>query len=275
MPSIDEIMKKREEKMAERPQFDGGMELSLRDDKTPASVAMAICHSLYSGQEGDPYLEYYIGHAYPAVGSKGGAYTKIVYCPVESGHDENYDCQGCRENAPKKDRFAMWLWVYEIMYNSVVGKEQYPPKQWIDGNRYFAQEINKPLYWETSAWKESPLGDIYMLAKQLADLRTIKMTLKSTGTGLDKRYKFYPDMGTPVPIDPALYTQAQGLIKPVRVMLLESITGVPTVQAQAETTAQPAAAAAALPAPTPADKSADDAPKLPPFKAPETPKAMF
>jgi hypothetical protein len=280
LPSIDEIMAKRQEKMAERPQFDG-IELQLRDDKTSTSTAIAVAYSLYSGQEGDPYLEYYLGHAQPAVGKNGGQYTKITYCPVESGHDGNYDCLLCKEGVKLKDRFAMWLWVDKILYNTLLKDEKYPPLQWVDGNSYFTQEVGEVKYWDTSAWRESCLEDISMLARQLKDLRQTRVSVKASNTGMDKRYKFYPEMGSP-PIPPELYEECKAKIRPVRDVLMESIAKVPTVQAPVQVdfgvgspTTEPPANVTQLPAFSAPSVTTTTPPQLPPFKVPTKPEALF
>src|ERR1700682_2155055 len=171
-------------------------------------------------------MEYYVGHAYDAIGKKGGRYTQVVYCPVQSGHDENYDCAGCKADDKVKDRFAIWVYVEKILYSSLVGDEKYPPEIWVDGNRYFTQTVGKAQLWDTSAWKDSPLEDINMLAKQLGDLRKTRVTIKTVNTGIDKRYKFYPEMGSPA-IPDELYRQCVAQIRPVQQVLMESIAKVP------------------------------------------------
>lgn len=288
MPSIDEIMAKREQKQAERPAFGGGNQFALRDDKTAGSVAMAVAYSLYSGQEGDPYLEYYLGHAYPEIGKNGGQFTRIVYCPVESGHDENFDCQGCKNGVKTKDRFAMWLWVDRILYNSLlpatakVAAEAYPPEQYSDGNRYFTQQVQAVRYWDTSAWDESCLVDIQKLAHDLGDLRQMRVLIKSVNTGLAKRYKFYPErVGALSPMPAELYAQCLTEIKPVLEVLMDSIKTVATVDAPAQAGVDVAGPADSAPtvipfktpdAVPPAAPVANTPPVLPPFKAPTTAK---
>lgn len=299
MPSIDEIMAKREQKQAERPAFGGGNQFALRDDKTAGSVAMAVAYSLYSGQEGDPYLEYYLGHAYPEVGKNGGQFTRIVYCPVESGHDENFDCQGCKEGVKTKGRFAMWFWVDRILYNSLVQHsatrqdcdlsanrpcnkahqwaENFPSEEYSDGNRYFVEQVQAVRYWDTSAWDESCLVDIQKLAHDLGDLRQMKVLIKSVNTGLAKRYKFYPErVGALSPMEPALYDQCLTEIKPVLEVLMDSIKTVATVDAPAQES-QADTAPTVIPFKTPdalppAAPVANTSPVLPPFKAPTTAK---
>jgi len=267
-------MKKREEYQASRPQFNSGTELWLFNDD------VAICHSLYSGQEGDPYLEYYIAHEKPA--ATQGQRSTVVYCPVESGHDGNYDCSGCKEGLKLKDRFAMWFYVYRILCKNVKQGETLPTMEWVDGNTYFVREVNGPRLWDTSAWKESPLSTIYMLAKQLGDLRKTRVTLRRVVTDprakvpeLSVRYQFLPEMGSPA-IDAALYADVTKEIKPVTEMLLDKISSVPVVQSP-ESLPQ-ATPPTILPFKAPdavASPAGDAAPTLPPFTPPEKPEKLF
>lgn len=272
MPSLDEIMQARAERQAAQPQG-GGINLFMRDDD------IVIAHSLYSGADNDPYLEYYIAHDMPP--TTQGGYRSTVYCPVQSGHNENYSCRMCKDDVKTKDRFAIWLYVYKILHKTIKAGEGLPKETWIDGREYFVRQLDTPKFWDTSAWRESPLDDIHMLAKQLGDLRKTRILLITSGTGMGKRYKFSAEMGTAA-IDSAIYAAAVAEIKPVRQMLIESITSVPTVQANVTAAPPPnvtmmpppnVTATAPLPTAPPADATLP--PTLPPFKVPENTEQIF
>lgn len=277
MTMFDEFVKRRDERIASRPQSGGDM-LWLRDTGTAGSVTMAIAHSLCSGQVGDPFAALYTAHVQEVAGRQR---PNLIYCPVESGHDENFNCRFCKEGLPTKDRFAMWLWVYVKLYNQLKNNENYPPRQWSDGNNYFVQDVNQAMLFEVTAWKTGPLNEIQELTRQLGDLRKMRLTVKATGTGFDKTYKVYPDLNSQ-PLDKAIYDDAIAKIKPVRQWLSDSIESVPVVTApppqtnvtpitsfgEAVSTAQPNTSAPPWDAGAPA-------PTLPPFKAPDKPESLF
>lgn len=280
-------MKQREEFAASRPQSDGSNELWLGNND------VAIAHSMYSGAPGDPYFAYYLAHEYAAV--PPAKYTTLVYCPVLSGHDLNYNCTGCKEDVKVKERFGMWLYVYSIYHETVKAGTTLPKAIWpVDGRSYYFREVNKPLLWLQSAWKDSPLADIHNLANQLKDLRATRVNIRRvnndpTGSNFGVRYKFYPEMNTP-PIDAALYEKTKTEILPMIDYLRSTLNTVPTVSAPAQAPVSvvqqeappdpmpfPATSTSLPPvvAPPPPVTDQNAPPALPPFTIPEDNKALF
>ena len=219
MSSLDEARKKIEERRSQQKAAGGGQDLWIREND------LVIAHFLCSGGESDPYFDTYVSHEYPAKGQ--GQWPSLKYCPVESGHDENYDCPGCKDGIKTKDRMIMWFWVYDILHSTLKQGESFPQVAW-NNKSYFRREVNGPKVWDTSAWRESPLDDILMLGAQLGSLHKTRVNLMSTGSGMQKRFKLYMEPGSP-PIDPAILEQAIPMIKPVVEILREQLAGVATV----------------------------------------------
>ena len=219
MSSLDEARRRIEERRQQQTQVSGNG-LWFRDND------MVICHFICTGGENDPYFDTYVAHEKPASGE--GKWPTQTYCPVESGHDGNYDCPGCREGLKTKDRMIMWFWVYDILHAVLKQGESLPQIMYMN-KPYFRREVNGPRIWDTSAWRESPLDDIIMLGNQLGNLQAMRMNLMSTGTGLTKRFKIYgePNTGS---IDPACLAAAQETIRPVVEVLRERLITVATVQ---------------------------------------------
>ena len=227
MSGLEEARRRIEERRAQQ-KTGGGADLWIREND------LVIAHFLCTGGDNDPLFETYVSHEYPATGQ--GKYSTLKYCPVESGHDENYDCQGCRDNIKTKDRMIMWFWVYDILHTSLKQGENFPTVMW-NNKQYFRREINGPKVWDTSAWRESPLDDILMLGAQLGNLQATRINLMSTGSGLTKRFKLYMEPGTSS-IDPTCIATAQDTIRPVIDILKEQLVGVAT-QANPNAAAQP------------------------------------
>ncbi len=264
MASLEEARRKIEERRAQQKQG-GGEELWMRKDD------LVIAHALFTGQDDDPYFDTYVAHEQPATGQ--GQYPKLIYCPVESQHDENYDCQYCKEGLKTKDRMIMWFWVYDVLHSILKQDENFPKIMW-NNKTYYRREINGPKLWDQSAWRESPLDDIMMLGAQLGNIQATRVNLLCTGEGLTRRYKFYMEPGSEG-LDEATRDQGTAMIRPVVYVLAERLTGVAT-QANPNTAEaeegdaeevpayQPSKPAAAIPAYQPATKPAAPAAKAAP-----------
>jgi len=217
MSSLDDARKKIEERRSQQ-KTGGGVDLWIREND------LVIAHFLCTGGENDPYFDTYVSHEYPA--KVQGGYNTLKYCPVESGHDENYDCQGCKDGAKTKDRMAMWFWVYDILHANLKAGESFPAVTW-NNKSYFRREVNGPKCWDTSAWRESPLDDIIMLGAQLGNLQKTRINLLRTGSGMQTRFKLYMEPGSPA-LDDAIRDQGLAMIRPVYEVLREQLTGVAT-----------------------------------------------
>lgn len=220
MSSLDEARRKIEERRQQQAQAASSSDLWFREND------MVVCHFLCTGQEGDPYFETYVAHEKPAVGE--GKWPTQIYCPVESGHDGNYDCKGCRDGLKTKDRMIMWFWVYDILHATAKPGENLPQIMYMN-RPYFRREVNSPRLWDTSAWRESPLDDILMLGAQLGNLQAMRMNLMTTGSKLTKRFKIYAEPNTG-PIDPTALALAKETIRPVVDILRERLVEVAVVQ---------------------------------------------
>jgi len=221
MSSLDDARRKIEERRAAQPT--GGSNTDLWFRKDDIAIAHHMSH-LSPGQD-EPYFEVYVVHEYPATGQ--GKYPTKKYCPVESGHDGNYDCAGCRDSIKTKDQVIMWFWVYNILHANLTEKDgQLDQVNW-NGKTYFNREVNKPLLWDTSAWRESPLDDILMLAAQLGDLHKTRVNLAASGENLTRRYKHYMEPGSPE-FDEDLFEEGKKVITPVIEILRSRLVTMPT-----------------------------------------------
>jgi len=218
--SLEEARRKIEERRSQQATQGSGTDFWLRKDD------LAIVHFICTGGEGDPYFDTYVAHEYPASGQ--GKYSTLKYCPVESGHDENYPCEGCREGIKTKDRMIMWFHVYNILHANLKGTESFPQVSW-SNKVYFNREVNAPKVWDTSAWRESAIDDILMLGAQLGSLHKTRINLVCSGEGLSKRFKLYMEPGSE-PFDPETYEADKQLIRPVVEVLRDQLVTVPTVQ---------------------------------------------
>lgn len=220
MSSLTDAQKRLEQRRQQQQQNAGGHDLWFREND------LVIAHFLATGQDDDPYFETYVAHEQPAKGE--GKWPTLIYCPVESGHDENYDCQGCRDNLKTKDRMAMWFWVYSVLHSQLKANESFPQVTW-NNKMYFNREINGPRLWDTSAWQESPIDDIIMLGNQLGNLQAMRMNLVTTGSGLKKRYKIYTEPNTGS-IDEENLAAAQETIVPIIDILMGRLSKEPVQQ---------------------------------------------
>lgn len=236
MSSLEEAAKRINERRAQQVSSFNSQNLWFREDD------LVIAHFLCTGKDGDPYFDTYVAHEIPASGQ--GKYPTARYCPVQSGHDENYPCHGCKEVLKTKDRMIMWFWVYNVLHSVLKPNETFP--QVLFNNKpYFNREINAPRVWDTSAWRESPLDDIMMLGAQLGSLHNTRVNLVTTGRSTSKRFKLYMEPNTPA-IDEELYGQAIAQIRPVIEVLQDQLTPMPETVAQ-PTQMQPAGAATIKP----------------------------
>lgn len=233
MAGLKEIAERQQRWSDEKPQMGNFLYLSEGD--------IAFAHFVSTGQDGDPFWEVFYAHEIPP--TQQGGYTKRVYCPVESGFDQNYRCQYCLDGVKAKKRMMMWFWVYSIYHAQLKQGQQFPMVTH-GGKPYYREDINDARLWDTSAWKESPLYDILYLGEQLANLNDLVVQVIAVGAGLDRRYKIHTVINS-TPIEATVLEEARKRSRPILDVLNEQITPVPTVERQ----------------PTPA-------PATPPFPAP-------
>jgi hypothetical protein len=211
----------------------------------PKKDDLVFYHFMSTGEDNDPYFEVYFAHELPP--AKEGAFSTLKYCPVESGHDENYPCKYCAAGIKTKKRMAMWLHVSDHLHAAPVQGLQLETIQY-NGRNYFLQRINEPRIWETSAWRESCLTDIIFQGASMGNLHNAQFQLITTGDGRDRRYKVVALFNSP-PFDRATYEADKPKCTPVIPWLMESIKEMPMATGDApvyqrETAGAPAAAPA-------------------------------
>lgn len=157
---------------------------------------VVLCYFVGSGDPGDPFFEPYVAHEIPPESAE--KMRQYWYCPAMSKHHipEGYLCKWCGTNVKAKRRMYMWFYVQSILHRQLLQGEQFPQVEW-RGMSYFREDINAFKRWDTSAWEESPLEDIFMMHMQFGSLRTQRTLLMCTGTGLKRRYKIAGEPNTP------------------------------------------------------------------------------
>lgn len=232
----------------------------------PKKDDLVFYHFMSTGEDNDPYFEVYFAHELPP--AKEGAFSTLKYCPVESGHDENYPCKYCAAGIKTKKRMAMWLHVSDHLHAAPVQGLQLETIQY-NGRNYFLRRINEPRIWETSAWRESCLTDIIFQGASMGNLHNAQFQLITTGDGRDRRYKVVALFNSP-PFDRATYEADKPKCTPVIPWLMESIKEMPMATGDApvyqrETAGAPAAA------PAPAAAAYQPAPQAQSYAPPAAP----
>lgn len=189
---------------------------------------VVLFHYPWTGRDGDPFLETFLAHDWPA--SPGRQYGDLKFCPVESGYDVNFDCLGCREGIRTKPRFAQWMYVYNILHKQAPKDETLPMVEW-KGSPYFNRTVNALRFWESSAWKDSPLNEIMYNVKTLLEsgktAQDVMWVLRAVGDSLDRRYKVAPEIGSG-PMAPDIIEAIRPQLQPVFERLMDGIKAVPT-----------------------------------------------
>lgn len=221
MSGINQIRQRQQEWEQKRPANGGG-----GDNLYLKNGDIVFAHFLSSGEDDDPFMEVYYAHEIPP--QAAGGFGTFKYCPVESGHDDNYACAYCAQDGFKlKKRMMIYFHVQRILHISVKDGVQLPTMDYM-GRTYYVRDMNRALLWETSAWNESPLNDILFLAMSMTgpdgrtSLRQQQIILVATGDNLVRRYKIYPYQGT-APLPDELVAKAKQTVKPVIQLLRESL----------------------------------------------------
>lgn len=220
MPGINQIERER----AARPVHSGpSHNLFLKNGD------IAFFHFIGTGHDDDPYMEVFLAHELPPSGDSQWPVAK--YCPVLSQHDLDYPCPNCVERSgvsyKTKERMRMWFYVYNILHKTQRDGEALQVVQF-GGQNYFNRVVNRPLVWDNSAWRESPLDSIIFEYNSLGNLRNSQFTMRATGDNKDRRYRLTQTANS-TPFDPNLLNEHADLVKPIREMLLAEIKPVETV----------------------------------------------
>lgn len=274
MPGINQLLNRQEKWRQERPEGTGGSSFYPREGD------IAFFHFLSTGEDDDPFFDVFYSHEIPA--KQQGGWPTYRYCPVDSETIPDHDCRDCAEGYKTKKRMAMWLHVYDILrIQTKDGDPQWPTVAY-QGRTYFKVEMNKPLFWETSAWRDSCLNDILFLGQQLnGNLQACQMNLITTGQNLTRRYKCFTVVGS-APFDPNVYNAdlqlmdgADQVVKPVFDILMAQTARVDTQQMPQAAETYQVGAPAQAPAPTqapaaprPAARQAAPTPAYAPSGAP-------
>lgn len=186
----------------------------------PKNGEIAPFYFMSTGQDDDPMFEVFFAHEWPK--APGQLYPPIRYCPVLSGHDLNYDCVGCKMGYKVKKRMAMWLYILSQYVTTLREGETLPMVNFNNQMRY-ERQVQGVRLWETSAWRDSCLGQIFIIGGQLGgDLQGMMMQLTARGDSKERRYDIATIPGTGhFPAD--IYQQYFGDCKPIRQYLAETL----------------------------------------------------
>lgn len=186
---------------------------------------IAFLHFIGTGNDDDPYIEVFLAHELPPRGEQ--QWPTPTYCPVLSQHDESYPCPNCGGGYKTKERMRMWFYVYTILHKTLREGEQLQAVNF-GGQTYYKRDVNRPLVWDNSAWRESILDEVIFQYSTLGNLRNTQFTLRATGEGKDRRYKLTPVSNTGQ-FDDNLLNDFRNDVKPIRELLLAEIKPVEVV----------------------------------------------
>ena len=207
MSSLKELQERQEAFNRERPE--GGGDWFNLDEGDIATL-----HFVGDGNEGDKWFEIYLAHQVDDPASKFG---KRVYCPKLSKIDPDFPCQVCEKQpeAPIKRRMIVWFYVHNIKTFSRPEGVPFEKVTW-GGQEYSQYTLDKPMIWDTSAWRESPLQEIIFTGQQIGDLTSKRFLLRATGKELERRYKISIDQAADNgPLDPEKLKAARESCTPV------------------------------------------------------------
>lgn len=244
MSGLRSIQEKHAQWQAARP--NNGRSLFLRTDD------IVFAHFIGTGNDPDPYMEVYLGHEIPA--TEQGGYAQVRYCPVLSEHDLSYECEHCGTALKIKERMQMWFYVTDILHATLKDGETLPAVAYA-GRNYFRREMNRPMTWDSSAWRESPLDEIIWIHGQLGNLQSKQMVLRATGDGLKRRYRITAVDGS-APFNEAVLNDHAGVVRPIREILLEGIVQIGTQSRPEAAPYDPTAGAGVTPTPYPVNMGA-------------------
>ena len=199
MTSLRDMNARREQWMAEQPQWGGGNELYLNEGDT-------VLFFFASNDGTDDLIKHYWSHAYDGRTKSGRPMDILRYCPVKDGLD--VPCPSCvAGNTKLKERMSMWLWVTNILRAQMPKDKQLPQVQY-NNQYYFNEEVNDWRIWNTSAWRESPWNDIVKMEGLYKGLHNFTGTIDCIGREMTKRFKFYP-IPNSASLPPELYERAK------------------------------------------------------------------
>lgn len=221
MAGIEEIVNKQQQWQARQPVINPHNLFMKQGD-------LMFGWFIATGEPNDPYFEVFSVHEQASQNPK--EFAKQYLCPIDSAFDMNFPCSFCKDGQRTKRRMAMWFYVVAILHanppqprqnQNNQPAEQLPQVQY--NNRiYWQRVINGPKFWNTSAWKDSPLDDIIFMGQQQGNLRANQIQLACLGEGIERRYKLWTMQGAG-PIDPGILQKCISEIKPVRTLLMETM----------------------------------------------------
>lgn len=177
---------------------------------------LAFGQFVANGDEGPNWFLGYRAHVFPQVGSKGGRFNAVRFCPVRSGADG--ECAYCQMgHTDVKERMNMWFYIFYILraQQPTLREGQQPLPQVVYEQRYmFMQEVNGFMRWENSAWKDSPWTDIMSLNTAYHGLHNFTFQLSAHGEGINRRYKIMALPNTQG-ITPEKYQEAIGTLETI------------------------------------------------------------
>lgn len=249
MSNLQEMNERMQQWLNEKPTYsDSGKDLRLG----PGSLVLG--QFVANGDEGDKFIKIYRSHMVQGVSKNGKPFPSSRYCPQQSG-ETNLDCPICTtesastESTSAKERMSMWFWVTNILHAVMPAERQFPQVPY-EGKYYFQEKLGDPQnpndgdfrIWHTSAWKDSPWGDICRLEQMYKGLHNFTFQMMRVGKEKDTRYKLYP-VPNSAGLPPEVYTRAQEECQAIGDILRAQLTSPVSVNPQAQNTSLPTASA--------------------------------
>lgn len=199
MSSLREMSLRRDAWMNEKPSFGDNSNLRLQRDD------LVIFQFVANGNEGNKYIDVYRSHMINTGRKAAGGWDITVprYCPIHSKDEKVLECPYCvAGNNDIKERMSMYFDVNVILHAfmpPVKEGQQHPnwPQEYYEGKVYWKEDVHAFKLWHTSAWRESPLGDICKLAELYRGLHNFTAQLQVVGELKGRRFKVFAIPNSP------------------------------------------------------------------------------
>lgn len=168
----------------------------IGNELSPKSRDLVLFQFVANGDDGDRYIKAYRTHAIDAKSKNGKDYTTHRYCPIQSGEVDK-PCTYCQQgHTTMKERFSVWLYVDSHFHAQPMADKPLPQVNY-NNTLVFQEKIDGFRIWHTSAWRESPWGDINKLYDLYKGLHNFTAELSVVGAERETRYKVYPLPNSP------------------------------------------------------------------------------
>lgn len=215
--SLQQMSQRREAWLNEKPQGFGN---NLRGLKAGDEI---FFHFVASGDDGDRFIKIYRAHTWNITDANGRRSSPVRYCLHQN---DGEPCQYCEQGQTSvKERMGIWMYVHKILRLQMppgTPPDKFPPQIVHEGRYYFNEEVNDFRFWENSAWRESPWGDIVKLAELYKGLHNFGAQMTVVGDAISRRYKLYAIPNSPA-FPPEIYERAKQELKSVVEVLKEQL----------------------------------------------------